>query len=95
MDPRSYLVIAAVGVAALAIGHLFGPANPREKTTLAVECGVRHPALALTIAASNFTPEKALPVLVPAVLTFSLVAMIYMVVRARTTPVVEPASATP
>lgn len=83
MDRWSYLVIAAVSAVALAIGHLLGPDNPHEKTTLAVECGVRHPVLAITIAAANFSPQKALPVLIPCVLTFIVVAMVYLFWRGR------------
>jgi hypothetical protein len=48
-----------------------------------VESGVRHPVLALTIAATNFTPQKALPVLVPCVLVFIAMAMLYLVLRKR------------
>jgi BASS family bile acid:Na+ symporter len=83
MDARSYGVIAAVCVAGLAIGHLLGPANGAEKTALAVECAVRHPGLAVTIAATNFTPERALPVLVPCVLTFIAIATAYLIWRGR------------
>jgi bile acid:Na+ symporter, BASS family len=87
MGGWSYLTIAVVSAAALAIGHLFGPHDPREKTSLAVECGVRHPALALTIGAANFTPQKAMPVLVPCVLTFIIVAMIYLLWRKKSVAV--------
>jgi BASS family bile acid:Na+ symporter len=83
MDPWSYLVIVVVSAVALAIGHLLGPRDQHERTTLAVESGVRHPVLALTIAASNFTPQKALPVLVPCVLVFIIVAMIYLLWRKK------------
>ena len=83
MDPRSYLVIAAVGAAALAIGHWSGPQDPQEKTILAVECGVRHPVLAITIAAANFGRPEALPVLVPSILTFIAVAMLYLAWRGK------------
>lgn len=83
MDAWSYFVIATVSACALAIGHLFGPADPRERTSAAVESGVRHPVLALTIAATNFTPQKALPVLVPCVLVFIAMAMLYLVLRKR------------
>jgi len=78
-DPWSYLVIAVVGASALAIGHLAGPAGSSERSILAVECGVRHPVLALTIGAMNFGRKAALPVLVPCVLTFIVVAMVYLV----------------
>jgi BASS family bile acid:Na+ symporter len=92
-DLRSYLVMAAVGAAALAIGHLLGPADSAERTALAVECGVRHPVLALTIGAANFSLERALPVLLPSVLTFILVAIAYLLIRARTTAAIKPGSA--
>lgn len=83
MDGRSYLVIAAVSAAALAIGHLSGPKDPREKTILAVECGVRHPALAFNIGAASLGRPEALPVLLPCVLTFIAVAIVYMIWRGR------------
>ena len=83
MDPWSYLVMVVVSVVALAIGHFLGPLDPHERTALAVESGVRHPVLAITIAASNFSPEKALPVLVPCVLVFIVVAMVYLLWRKR------------
>jgi BASS family bile acid:Na+ symporter len=83
MDPWSYVVIVVVSTVALAIGHLLGPRDPHERTTLAVESGVRHPVLAITIAASNFSPEKVLPVLIPCVLVFIIVAMVYLLWRKR------------
>lgn len=83
MDLWSYLVIASVSIAALAIGHLLGPEDAGERTDLAVECGVRHPVLAITIAGMNFTPAKALPVLVPCIITFILIAMVYMTLRGK------------
>ena len=83
MDPWSYLVMAAVCATALFIGHVLGPRDPHEKTALAVECAVRHPTLAITIATMNFSPQKALPVLIPCVITFVAVAMVYMFWRRR------------
>jgi BASS family bile acid:Na+ symporter len=93
MDPWSYAVIALVSAAALSIGHLLGPRDPAEKTTLAVECAVRHPALSLSIAAANFSPERALPALVPCVVTFIVVAMIYMLWRRKSLNTQTPAQA--
>jgi bile acid:Na+ symporter, BASS family len=83
MDAWSYVVIAAVCVAGLAIGHLLGPQNGQQKTVLAIECAVRHPGLAVTIASTNFTPQQALPVLVPCVLTFIVIATAYLLWRGR------------
>jgi BASS family bile acid:Na+ symporter len=83
MDAWSYFVIAVVSLAGLTIGHFFGPADASEKTVLAVECGVRHPVLALTIAASNYSPQQALPVMAPCIIIFILIAMIYMTWRGK------------
>jgi bile acid:Na+ symporter, BASS family len=83
MDAWSYLVMASVSAAALAVGHVLGPPNPHERTTLAVECGVRHPALALAIGASNFGLQRALPVLIPCVITFVVIATVYLSLRGR------------
>jgi BASS family bile acid:Na+ symporter len=83
MDAWSYLVMAAVCATALSIGHVLGPRDRHERTALAVECAVRHPMLAITIATMNFSPQKALPVLIPCVITFIAVAMVYMFWRGR------------
>jgi BASS family bile acid:Na+ symporter len=84
MDAWSYLVIVAVCATALGIGHRLGPDQPSERVTLAVECGVRHPALAVTIVSANYGQELALPVLVPCVITFIAVAMLYMIWQRKT-----------
>jgi hypothetical protein len=68
-------------VAALAIGHFAGSDDPHERMGLAIECGVRHPALAIMIGSANFGSERALPVLVPCVITFMAIATVYMSVR--------------
>jgi BASS family bile acid:Na+ symporter len=90
MDPWSYLVMVVVVAAALAIGHWLGPHDPHERITLAVESGVRHPVLAIAIASANFTPQKALPVLVPCVLTFIICAMVYMLWQRRSLAATKP-----
>jgi BASS family bile acid:Na+ symporter len=85
MDAWSYLTIALVSISALAIGHFLGPSEPSERTILAVECGVRHPVLAITIAGSNFDTPQILPIMVPCVITFIAIAMAYMIWRGKTT----------
>lgn len=82
----SYVVITAVSVAALSVGHWLGPDEPQEKTALAVECGVRHPALAIAIGSANFSRDRALLVLVPCVITFVLVATLYLALRGKGVP---------
>jgi bile acid:Na+ symporter, BASS family len=42
----------------LAIGHLLGGPNPGHSVVLALSTACRHPALALTIAATNFPGER-------------------------------------
>ena len=93
MTLYSYLVMAVVSGTALAIGHVLGPANAYQRTTLAVESCVRHPGLALTIAGANFTPEKAVPIIVPAVLVCALIVRGYLIRRKISTaaPGAEPA----
>jgi bile acid:Na+ symporter, BASS family len=85
MDAWSYGVIAAVAVAALAIGHLMiGSQYADKRTVLAVECAVRHPGLAIAIGTLNFTAQETLPVLLPCIITFMVIANIYLFMRART-----------
>lgn len=83
MDLWSYLVMAIVVAASIAIGHWLGPSDPEERTTLAMESAARHPGLAMTIAALNFSPQKALPVLVPYLVVFMVVTTIYLQWRKR------------
>jgi BASS family bile acid:Na+ symporter len=84
MDAWSYAVIAAVAVAALAIGHLMiGSQYAEKRTVLAVECAVRHPGLAIAIGTANFTAQATLPVLVPCIVTFMIIANGYLFLRAR------------
>jgi BASS family bile acid:Na+ symporter len=85
LDRWSVLVIAAVTAAALTVGHLLGPDDAREKTVLAIECGSRHPALALAIGVANFGAERMLPVLIPCILTSGVVALAYLAWRRRLT----------
>lgn len=83
MDAWSYVVIAAVCIAALAIGHWVGSQDPEERTILAVECAVRHPGLAIAIGSSNFTPQQALPVLIPCIVSFIVIGSAYLFWRGR------------
>ena len=79
----SYFVMAVVIAGSIAIGHRLGPQDPEERTALAMESAARHPGLAMTIAALNFSPEKALPVLIPYLIVFTLVTTIYLTWRIR------------
>ena len=92
MDAWSYGVIAAVIVAALAIGHLLGPRNAAEKTILAVECAVRHPGLAVSIGATNFSSQQALAVLLPCALLSVVIGTAYLFWRGRSAAALPTAS---
>jgi BASS family bile acid:Na+ symporter len=83
MDLRSYFVMAVVVTVSIAIGHWLGPPDVEERTTLAMESAARHPGLAMTIAALNFSPQKALPVLVPYLVVVAVVTTIYLAWRKR------------
>jgi len=84
MDLWSYVVIATVAVAALGVGHLMiGAQYSDKRTVLAVECAVRHPGLAIAIGTTNFTAQQTLPVLVPCIITFMLIANVYLFLRGR------------
>jgi BASS family bile acid:Na+ symporter len=83
MAAWSYLVVALVSVTALAIGQLAGPDDPHERTALAVECGVRHPSLAIAIGTANFGAAQTLPVLFPCALVFMVLATVYLSVRRK------------
>jgi len=83
-DAWSYAVIAMVAVAALTIGHLMiGAEHAEKRTVLAVECAVRHPGLAIAIGTTNFTAQETLPVLIPCILTFIIIANVYLFLRSR------------
>jgi len=80
IDTWSYFTIALVSVSALTIGHFAGPDDPRERAGLAIECGVRHPALAIAIASATLSPSTALLVIFPCVLTLAVIALVYLAV---------------
>jgi bile acid:Na+ symporter, BASS family len=83
MDAWSYFVICIVVIVSLAIGHLLGPGDGKERTTLAMESAARHPGLAMTIATLNFSQQQALPVLIPYLIVFVAVTTVYLQWRKR------------
>jgi hypothetical protein len=48
-----------------------------------MESAARHPGLAMTIAALNFSPRTALPVLIPYLIVFMVVTTVYLQWRKR------------
>ncbi len=83
MELWSYFSMAMVVVVSLGIGHLLGPRDPKERTTLAMECAARGFGLALTIAMLHFNLHQIMPVLAPYAVVFTLISEIYLRVRKR------------
>ena len=77
LDLRSYLAMALLVIGSLASGHVLAWKHPEERKTLAIESATRNSGLALLIAADFAPLEKALPVLVPYVVTSALICFIY------------------
>lgn len=87
LDLRSYLAIALVTMIDLAVGHLMAWGRPDEQTMLALESATRNTGLTLLIA-SGFVPlEKALPVLIPYIVTSAIICALYVRYRKSTTSV--------
>jgi bile acid:Na+ symporter, BASS family len=78
LDLRSYLAIALMTVGSLVVGHLMASRLPEEQTTLAIESASRNSGLALLIASDFVTLEKALPVMIPYIITSALISFIYV-----------------
>lgn len=81
MDFRSYLAIALMIVGALAAGYVMAPGRSEEKRTLALESATRNTGLALLIASTYVPLEKALPVLIPYMVTAVIIDRVYLKYR--------------
>jgi BASS family bile acid:Na+ symporter len=78
LDIRSYVAIALMTIGALASGHLMAAGHPEEQTTLALESATRNVGLALLIASAYASLEKALPVMIPYIITSAIIGFIYI-----------------
>ncbi len=65
----------------LVAGHLIAGRRQGEQTTLALECATGNIGLAILIASSFTTMERALPVIVPYVFTSAIICVIYVRLR--------------
>ena len=74
----AFLLIVVMTLASLAVGHVLGGPDPNDRTTLAVACATRFPALGLLIASLNFPNAKPLPIVVAYLLTANLTVIPYM-----------------
>jgi BASS family bile acid:Na+ symporter len=85
MDAWSYVVMTIFIIVNFGLGHVLGPCDPQERTTLAMESGARNFGLAMTIGVLNFSAERALPVLIPYIILFVIISTLYLKWRARQT----------
>ena len=85
MDIWSYVVMTIFIIVNIGLGHVLGPRDAQERTTLAMESGARNFGLAMTIAVLNFTAERALPVLIPYIILFVVISTLYLKWRAKQT----------
>lgn len=65
-------VMAIVSVLGIATGHLLGGPDLRDRATLAIASSVRHPGIAMSIAAMHFTDPRVSA----AILLFMLVGLV-------------------
>ena len=66
-------VCAVLCLSALLIGHLLGGPDRGDRTVLALSTAMRHPAVAIALAKSNFADQ---PLAVPAILLYLIVAVV-------------------
>lgn len=82
-DIREYIAIVLMIAGALVAGHLMAAGQPEEQTTLALESATRNIGLALLITSAYAPLEKALPVLIPYLVTSTIIGLIYIRYRKR------------
>ena len=85
MDAWSYVVMTIFIIVNFSLGHVLGPRDAQERTTLAMESGARNFGLAMTIGVLNFSAERALAVLIPYIILFGVISTLYLKWRARQT----------
>ena len=78
MGLPAFLLIVVMTFAALAVGHALGGPEPNDRTTLALACAARFPALGLLIASLNFPNAKPLPIVVAYLLASNLTVFLYI-----------------
>ena len=85
MDAWSYVVMIIFIVVNVALGHVLGPRDAQERTTLAIESGERNTGLAMTIGVLNFSGGRTLPVLIPYIILYIVISSLYLKWRERDT----------
>lgn len=73
-----FALIVVMTFAALGIGHVLGGPEPNDRTTLAIACASRLPALVMLIASLNYPDAKPLPVVAAYLLLSNLAVIPYL-----------------
>ena len=80
---RGFLIIVLLTIGALVVGHAMGGPEAGDRTTLALACATRLPALAMLIASVNFPDAKPLPVVAAYLFVSNLTALPYVIWRKK------------
>ena len=89
------LAMAIVTVAGLAIGHFLGGPHPDHSVVLALSTACRHPAIALTIATTNFPDHRYGGILLLYLVVSAIVAIPYLKWQRRPSIAVAATAAPP
>lgn len=84
LSAAALLAMVLAPAIALAVGHLLGGPDPRDRTVLAIENAGRFPALAALVAAAGFPQVHALPTVIAFLVISTLVTLPYAAWRKRT-----------
>jgi len=80
---QGFLMIVLLTLGALAVGHVMGGPDPGDRTTLALACAARFPALAMLVASQNFPDAKPLPIIAAYLVVSNLTAIPYLLWRKK------------
>lgn len=83
------VAMAIVTAAGLVIGHWLGGPDPDHAVVLALSTACRHPAIALTIASTNYPDQQFAPLILLYLIVNGIVGFPYLKWRARSAPAVR------
>ena len=83
MDAWSYVVMIIFILVNIGLGHVLGPRDAQERTTLAIESGERNTGLAMSIGVLNFSAERTFPVFIPYIVLYIVISSLYLKWRER------------
>ncbi len=78
IGPTAFMLILVMTWAALAVGHALGGPDPNDRTSLALACATRFPAIGVLVASLNFPNVKPLPLVAAYAVASTLAVIPYM-----------------